>query len=75
MSAECCGARVFRHATVFPWWMKEEDNAIRLQEKGDIVIYYCFVFYVGLFLRDCCRLKTELHPTLRTRYWGNAFQF
>lgn len=50
---------MFGHATVFPWWM-EEDNAIGLQEKGEVVIYYCFVFYVGVFPRGCGRLKAEL---------------
>lgn len=74
MSAKCCGAHVFRHTTVFPQWMKEEDNAI-CKKKGEVTICNYFVFYAGLFSKNCCRLKSELHPTLKIKYWENAFQF
>jgi len=39
MSAECCGAFVFRQTIVFPWWMKKDNNAICLQQKGEVAIY------------------------------------
>lgn len=74
MSAKCCGAHVFRHTTVFPRWMKEEDNTI-CKKKGEVIICNYFVFYASLFPRNCCRLKSGLHPTFKIKYWGNAFHF
>lgn len=77
MSAECCAAPGFRHVTGFPWWMKDKDNTICLQEKkGEVANYHCSVFYVGpLPRRGCCRLKAELYPTLKTKYWRKCLSF
>lgn len=45
------------------------------KKKGEVIIYNYFVFYVRLFPRNCCRLKSELHPTLKIKYWEITFSF